>query len=189
MIEIIFFGRGGQGAVTAAQVLATAAFKEGRYAQAFPSFGPERRGAPVTAYARIDDDRILDRSTIIRADYVLVLDPNILKTSDPLSSAREKGTAILNLNSTAEEIRGKVARTGVRVYLLDATRISEALYGQRAIPMTNIAMLGAFAAVSRLLRLDTLMLAVDGFFSGEQAEKAKKTARIAFDKIEGTESL
>ncbi|MFH1489947.1 MAG: 2-oxoacid:acceptor oxidoreductase family protein, partial [Pseudomonadota bacterium] len=189
MIEIIFFGRGGQGAVTAAQVLATAAFKEGKYAQAFPSFGPERRGAPVTAYARIDEDRILVRSNIIKADYVLVLDPNIFKTSNPLESVKAHGTAILNAGGAEVQIRDDEACKSVRVCRLDASRISEDVYGRRPIPMTNIAMLGAFAAVSKVVRLDSIVLAADGFFSAEQAEKAKKTARVAFEEIEGAESL
>ena len=91
MIELVFFGRGGQGAVTAAQVLATAAFREGKYSQAFPSFGPERRGAPVTAYARIDETPIVDRSQVDRADYLMVLDPKVLKTANPLKMLRKNG--------------------------------------------------------------------------------------------------
>ena len=189
MIEIIFFGRGGQGAVTAAQVLATAAFTEGKYAQAFPSFGPERRGAPVTAYARIDEYRIFERSNIVKADYVLVLDPKVLTTSNPLASARAHGTAILNMNRAAEEIQGEDAYKGVRIYCLDASRISEEVYGQRPIPITNIAMLGAFAAVSGVVQLDTILLTVDSFFSSEQANAAKKTAHVAFEKVEGVKSL
>ena len=188
MIEIIFLGRGGQGAVTAAQVLATAAFNEGNYAQAFPSFGPERRGAPVTAYARIDGNRIVDRSHILEADYVIVLDPNVLRTSDPSSLLKANGTAILNASKTPQEIGAEGAWRGIQVYSLDASGISETVYGQRSIPVTNIAMLGAFAAVSGVVRLDTVLTAVDDFFSGGQANEAKKTARLAFERLEGAKS-
>jgi 2-oxoacid:acceptor oxidoreductase gamma subunit (pyruvate/2-ketoisovalerate family) len=188
MIEIIFFGRGGQGAVTAAQALATAAFREGKYAQAFPSFGPERRGAPVTAYARIDDDRIIVRSNIIKADYVLVLDPNILKMHNPLASVKPHGTAILNVSSAAERTKKEGTPKNVRIYGLDATWISDKVYGQMPIPITNMALLGAFAALSGVLRLDSIFFALDGIISGERAEDAKKTARIAFEKMGATES-
>jgi 2-oxoisovalerate ferredoxin oxidoreductase gamma subunit len=185
MIEIIFYGRGGQGAVTGADVLATAAFLEGKYAQAFPSFGMERRGAPVTAYVRIDEQRIVDRSRIIKADYVLVLDPNLLKTSNPLNSLKENGHAILNLDRSKENLQKEIGDPKIKVFCIDASRISEEVYGKRPIPVTNIAMLGAFASISGFVRLDNIMLAVDKFFRRERAEEAKKTARMAFTIMEG----
>lgn len=185
MIEIIFYGRGGQGSVTAAEVLANAAFLEGKYVQAFPSFTGERRGAPVAAYARIDEQRIIDRSRIIKADYVLVLDPNLFKTSNPLSSVKESGRAILNLDRSAEDLQKEIGNPKIKVFCIDASRISEEVYGKKAIPITNIAMLGAFVSVSGSIQLDSIMLAVDKFFSGKQAEEAKKTARMAFTKMKG----
>ena len=185
MIEIIFCGRGGQGAVTAAQVLATAAFQEGKYAQAFPSFGPERRGAPVTAYARIEERRIVDRSQILKADYVLVLDPNVIKTAMPLNAVKERGCAILNVNWPEQKIRAEAEVKGIQIFGIDASAISEDVYGKRPIPITNIAMLGAFAAVSGAVQLETVLLAVDKYFSGDQAEAARRTARMAFGKLEG----
>lgn len=185
MIEIIFFGRGGQGAVTAAQILATAAFREGKVAQAFPSFGPERRGAPVTAYARINDRRIVDRTQIMEADYILVLDPNVLKTAMPLSAVKEKGCAVLNVDWSEEKVRTEAEVKGIEIFGIDASAISEEVYGKRPIPITNITMLGAFAAVSGEVQLDTILVAVNNFFSGAQAEAAKKCARMAFEKIKG----
>ena len=148
MIEIIFYGRGGQGAVTAAEVLATAAFLEGKYSQAFPSFSGERRGAPVAAYTRIDEQRIIDRSRIIRADYVLVLDPNLLKTANPLSSLKDNGSAILNLDRSTENLQKEIGDPNIKIYCIDASMISEEVYGKKSIPITNIAMLGAFTSVS-----------------------------------------
>jgi 2-oxoisovalerate ferredoxin oxidoreductase gamma subunit len=188
MVEIVFSGRGGQGAVTAAQVLATAAFQEGKYAQAFPSFGPERRGAPVTAYARIEEHRIVDRSQILKADYVLVLDPNVLETAMPLNAVKEGGCAILNVDWSERKIRAEGEVKAIQIFGIDASAISEEVYGKRPIPITNIAMLGAFAAVSGAVQLDTILLAVDEFFLGEQAEDAKRTARMAFGKLEGAKT-
>jgi 2-oxoisovalerate/pyruvate ferredoxin oxidoreductase gamma subunit len=185
MIEIVFYGRGGQGAVTAAQVLATAAFREGKFAQAFPSFGPERRGAPVTAYARIDQNRIADRSQISKADYVIVLDPNVIKTANPLNSVKAGGAAILNVDRTAEDIIGELAINDFRLFCVNATTISEEVYGRKSIPITNIAMLGAFSYVSQAVQMKNVLLAVDNFFSGDRAVEAKKTAQMAYERMAG----
>ena len=105
MIEIIFYGRGGQGAVMASQILATAAFLEGKYAQAFPRFGGERKGAPVMAYVRISPDPIEVRNPIEEPDMVIVLDSALLKTVEPLNSLRANGLAIVNTNNSPEEIK------------------------------------------------------------------------------------
>jgi 2-oxoisovalerate ferredoxin oxidoreductase gamma subunit len=188
MVEIIFFGRGGQGAVTAADVLANTAFLEGKYAQAFPSFGMERRGAPVSAFVRFDAQRIVDRSRIVRADYVLVLDPNLLRTATPLKSLKENGTAILNTDRSPEDIQREIGTEGINIFCLDASMISDEVYGKRAIPITNMSMLGAFASVSGSVRLEHVLLAVDKFFSGERAETAKKTARMAYERMEGVKN-
>jgi 2-oxoacid:acceptor oxidoreductase gamma subunit (pyruvate/2-ketoisovalerate family) len=179
MIEIVFHARGGQGAVTAAQILATAAFREGNYAHAFPSFGPERRGAPVTAYARIDQVRIVDRSPIVTADYVIVLAPSILKTSNPLAGLKDSGCAILNVNQPPEDIHKEAAPGQIQVFCIDASMISERVYGKKPIPTTNVAMLGAFASVSDIVQLDAILEAVDRYLSAEAAEKARRTARMA----------
>lgn len=183
MIELIFFGRGGQGAVTAAQILATAAFREGKYSLAFPSFGPERRGAPVTAYARINELPIVDRSQIAKADYILVLDPKVLRTSNPLNALKEAGCAILNANKTTEDICTKVRKGDKRIYCINATFISEKVYGKRPIPITNIAMLGAFASISRVIKLNTILDTVEHFFSGESAQKSKQAALMANEEM------
>jgi 2-oxoisovalerate/pyruvate ferredoxin oxidoreductase gamma subunit len=184
MIEIIFHGRGGQGAVTAADVLATAAFLEGKYAQSFPSFSGERRGAPVMAFARIADERFIDRSRIVKADYVIVLDPNLLKTVRPLNGVKEKGCAILNVERSAEEIQEETGASGIRIVCINASAISEEIYGKRPLPIVNIAMLGAFSAVSGAVQMESIMLGVDKYFSGSRAEEAKKTATMAYGVIE-----
>jgi 2-oxoisovalerate/pyruvate ferredoxin oxidoreductase gamma subunit len=189
MIEIVFYGRGGQGAVTASQILATAAFREGKYAQAFPSFGPDRRGAPVTAYARVDEKAIVDRSPIVAADYVIVLDPNLFKMSDPLRSLKNSGCAILNSEKPAKEIVLEAGRDRIHVFCIDASRISEQVYGETSIPITNVAMLGAFASASGAVSLDSILETLEQFFSGEGLEKAKKTARMAFERMEEDKSL
>ena len=185
MIEIVFFGRGGQGAVTAAQVIATAAFKAGMYAQAFPSFGPERRGAPVTAYARIDHKQIADRGLIFKADYVIVLDPNVMKTTDPLASVKERGCAIVNSDRLKKYVIGEARDGNIQVHCINASAISEQVYGPKAIPITNIAMLGAFSYISHVVELEDILLSIEDFFSGDRAEEAKTTARMAYGAMAG----
>ena len=176
MLEFIFYGRGGQGAVTAAQILATAAFHEGKYSQAFPSFGPERRGAPVSAYARIDDVPIVDRSQIEKADYVIVLDPKVLKTSNPLSALNKTGCAILNVDRSVAEIRKEAGNDDLKVFCLDASMISEEVYGQKSIPITNIAMIGAFASISGVVQLKTIIDTIDEFFFRRKCREIKKNS-------------
>jgi 2-oxoisovalerate/pyruvate ferredoxin oxidoreductase gamma subunit len=185
MIEITFHGRGGQGAVTAADVLATAAFLEGKYAHSFPSFSGERRGAPVMAFARIADERFVDRSRFQKADYVIVLDPNLLKTARPLAGVKEGGCAILNVDRSAEEIQKETGSTGFTIVCIDASAISEKIYGKRPLPIVNIAMLGAFVAVSGYIKLESIMLGIDKYFSGSRAEDAKTTARMAYSDMGG----
>jgi 2-oxoisovalerate ferredoxin oxidoreductase gamma subunit len=188
MIEIVFFGRGGQGAVTAAQVLATAAFRAGMYAQAFPSFGPERRGAPVTAYARIDQRQIADRGLIFKADYVIVLDPNVMKTTDPLNSVKEGGCAIVNTDRPKNDVIREARDEAIGVHCINASAISEQVYGKKAIPITNIAMLGAFSYISHVVELNNILVSIEEFFSGERAEEAKTTARIGYGVMAGEKS-
>jgi 2-oxoacid:acceptor oxidoreductase gamma subunit (pyruvate/2-ketoisovalerate family) len=185
MIEIIFYGRGGQGAVTASQILATAAFSEGKYAQAFPSFGPERRGAPVMAFVRISEHPIVERTPIMKADYVIVLDPNLFKMSNPVQTLKETGSAILNLNRRPGDVLKEPLKEGNKIFCVDASAISDQVYGERSIPITNIPMLGAFASVSNIIQLNSLLDAVAKFFSGEEAEKAKRSARMAYEETEG----
>jgi pyruvate ferredoxin oxidoreductase gamma subunit len=132
------------------------------------------------AFARIADERFIDRSRIVKADYVIVLHPNLLKTVRPLNCVKENGRAILNIDRSAEEVQKEFGASGIRVVCIDASAISEEVYGKRPLPVVNIAMLGAFAAVSGAVRMESIMLGVDKYFTGSRAEEAKKTARMAY---------
>lgn len=107
MIEIRFHGRGGQGAVTSAELLALAAIEEGKYAQAFPSFGPERRGAPVLAFCRISDEPIKIRANIYEPDIVVVLDASLLKIVNVASGLKPEGILVTTSNNSPEKVKGK----------------------------------------------------------------------------------
>lgn len=158
MIEIRIHGMGGQGAVTAAEVIAVAAFHDGRYSQAFPFFGVERRGAPVTAFARIDDKFIRLRAQVTEPDVIVVLEPS-MSESLVFSGLKENGTAIIN-NTKKPSAKQKT-------FTVDATKIALETIGK---PIVNTAILGAFAAATGLVTLESLKKALSERFSGKLLE-------------------
>jgi 2-oxoisovalerate ferredoxin oxidoreductase gamma subunit len=179
MIEIRFHGRGGQGAVTAANILASAAFKEGKYVQAFPFFGVERRGAPVTAFTRIDDKPIRIKTQIYEPDIVVVLDPSLLDTVDVTAGLKEGGIVIINTEKSKEEVLEKLKRKPAKLALVDATGIALEVLG---LPITNTAILGAVAKATGLVKLESVQEAIKETFSGTLGEKNAKAAEEAFNK-------
>ncbi|MBA7709304.1 Pyruvate synthase subunit PorC [subsurface metagenome] len=154
LIEIRWHGRGGQGAVTSAELLAQAAINEGKYAQAFPSFGPERRGAPVLAFVRINKkEPIRIRAEITEPDVVVVLDPSLLSIVNVASGLKDGGTFIVNTRRSPEEIRVESGLTW-RLATIDATKIAQEILG---IPITNTAMVGALIKATEVVRLESLV--------------------------------
>jgi len=147
MIEIRLHGRGGQGAVTSAELLALASINEGKYAQAFPSFGPERRGAPVVAFCRISDEKIRVRAVIARPDIVLVLDPSILRLVDVSDGLKTAGVLVTNTRFSPDEIKKELG-VKTRLAVVDATKIAREELG---LPITNTTMLGALLKASEVV--------------------------------------
>ena len=158
MIEIRVHGRGGQGAVTTGQIMAIAAFYDNKQSQTFPMFGVERTGAPVEAFVRISSEKINIRSQIYQPDIVLVLEPSLLETVDVTKGLKEDGTIIINTNQPKEKlaIQGKF-----KIYTVDATSIALKIFGKAIV---NTAMLGAFAAVTKAISLDSLKKAINEKF-------------------------
>ncbi|MBC8466475.1 MAG: 2-oxoacid:acceptor oxidoreductase family protein [Deltaproteobacteria bacterium] len=186
MHEIVFYGRGGQGAVTAAQVLAEAAFLKGFYAQAFPKFGIERRGAPVNAFARISNEPIESRGIIKSADFAIVTDIMSVSPEVLFPSLKPSAAAILNSLLSTDELGGfkkKLQRSDVKIFAVDATEISEKVFGETPIPITSIAMVGAFAAASALIDLDSIGEALATFFESKLAKKNLESASLAFENL------
>jgi len=156
-LEVRWHGRGGQGAVTAAEILAAAAIEEGLWAQAFPEYGAERRGAPVKAYTRIATEPILEREPILEPNIVVVLD----STLDPkvyLHGLKDEGVAIINTGKSVEEVRSLFREKGLKepkvVAVVNATSI--AMKYLKA-PIVNTAMLGAFVKAVGIVKLDTIL--------------------------------
>lgn len=182
MVEIRFHGRGGQGAVTSAELTALAAIEEGKYAQAFPSFGPERRGAPVMAFVRVSDAPIRTREKVYEPNIVVVLDPTLLKIVNVEAGLRDGGIVIINTTKSAEEVRKESGIKG-RLALVDASKI--AIETMR-VPITNTTMLGALLKATGLISMDGLRAPIEHRF-GPIAEKNIKACTRAFEEtlVEG----
>ena len=171
MIEIRFHGRGGQGAVTAAEILAKAAFKDGKHSQAFPFFGVERRGAPVMAFTRIDSEPINLRYQVYNPDYVVVLDDGLLNVVDVYSGLKENSEVIIN---THEAISGE----SHPVYDIDATGIALDVLG---INIVNTIILGYFAKKTGQVSIDSLIEVIKETFPDKLGEKNAVAAQKAYD--------
>jgi pyruvate ferredoxin oxidoreductase gamma subunit len=176
MIEIRWHGRGGQGAVTSAEILAEAAIGEGKYSQAFPSFGPERRGAPVLAFVRISADHpIRIRSSITEPDIVVVLDPGLLRVVNVAAGLKPDGIVIINTTKTAEQIR-KEFNIQAKIATVGATKIALECLG---VPITNTTMLGAVEKVAEVVKMESLKEPIDKRF-GRVAEKNIASMKRAY---------
>ena len=166
LIEIRWHGRGGQGAVTSAELLARAAISAGNYAQAFPSFGPERRGAPVLAFDRIDTKPIKIRAEITQPDVVVVLDPGLLSILNVVSGLKEEGVVVINTKKTAGQIRSDFGIKN-RLATVDATLIARELLG---VPIVNTTMIGALIKATGIVELEHLKVPLEDRF-GRLAER------------------
>ena len=180
MIEIRFHGRGGQGAVVASKILAVAAFKEGNDVQAFPYFGVERRGAPVTAYTKIDKRPIRIKSQIYEPDYVIVLDPSLLLSINVAEGLKDNGMVIINTDKSPDQLKDKIHG---RMATVDATAIAiEHRLGSKNAPIVNTAILGAFAKATGLVSIDSVAEAILEN-APAKAEANAQAARDAFEKV------
>ena len=158
MKEIIFYGRGGQGAVVASRLLAIAAFKEGKYVQSFPFFGVERRGAPVAAYTRISGAIIRKRSPINEPDYVIILDPTLIENIDVTKGLKGGGGVIINTRSPKNSFKfGQKFNTCV----FDAAKIATRhKLGSESAPIVNTAILGVFSKFTKEIKISSLLAAI-----------------------------
>jgi pyruvate ferredoxin oxidoreductase gamma subunit len=179
MFQVRIHGRGGQGVVTAAEMLSVAAFVEGRHAQAFPSFGSERTGAPVVAFCRIDDREIRSREPIVEPDALIIQDPSLLHAVDVFNGLRADGYILLNssrgfaelgLAEFAERFRRE------RLLTVPATELALQHIGK---PLPNAVLLGGFAALSGIVSLASVEAAIRDRFGGPVGERNVEAARAA----------
>lgn len=186
-IEIRWHGRGGQGAKTAALLLADVAFKTGRNVQGFPEYGPERMGAPITAYNRISEDVIRVHSNIYTPDYVVVVDETLLDSVDVTAGLKPEGAIIINTPKKREDVLDKLHGYQGRVYTVDARRISVDTLGKN---FPNSPMLAAAVAVSKVMERDTFIQEMHASYQHKFAKKPEviegniKALEMAFDEVE-----
>jgi len=178
MKEIKFWGRGGQGAVTAAGILAQAAFDENKFVQAFPMFGVERRGAPVQAFTRISDEKILIRSEIYEPDVVVVMDPTLMQAVNVTAGLKNGGILIVN----SEQEPKSFAKGNYKVATVNATDIAiENGLGSKTAPIVNTAILGAVVRATGITKLELVMDAIKKNAPAKPEQNAK-AAKDAYDK-------
>ncbi len=172
MLEVRAHGRGGQGAVTLVTLLAKAAGYDGKYSQAFPAFGPERRGAPVKAFCRISDNPITLRSQVYNPDYVIVLDSTLLDLPQITEGLKEDSVVIVN--------SGKKVKAGKKTISFDATTLALKILGK---DIVNTAMLGVFSKVTKLVKLESVQKAIEEVFGGKGkvADLNKELIKEAFE--------
>ncbi len=178
MLEIRWHGRGGQGAVTSVELLALSAIEEGKYAQGFPSFGPERRGAPVTAFNRIDDKQIKIRSGIYHPDVVVVLDESLVALVDVAEGLKQEGILLVNSTKSLAEIK-KETHFGGKIATCDATGIA---WKELGVPITNTTMLGALVKLTGTVKLESLDGPIQERF-GRIAAKNMAAAKSAYEQV------
>jgi 2-oxoacid:acceptor oxidoreductase gamma subunit (pyruvate/2-ketoisovalerate family) len=183
MIQIRFHGRGGQGAVVASKILADAAFREGKDVQAFPYFGVERRGAPVTAFTKIDAKHIRDKSMIYTPDYVIVLEASLIQAVNVTEGLSKDGMVLVNTEESPEKVAKDIGFD--RVATVNATKIAlDNKLGSKVQPIVNTGIVGAFAKVSGLVSIDSVedaILTLPRF-----AERNAKAAREAYKAVRMT---
>ncbi len=187
MIEIRWHGRGGQGAKTASLLLADAAFNTGKYIQGFPEYGPERMGAPITAYNRISDNPITIHSNIYEPDYVVVVDDTLLEAVDVTAGLKESGAIIINSTKSADVLKEHLKGYNGSIYTINARKVSEEALGKY---FPNTPMLAAIVKVSGIMSDEALLKDMEGSFKHKFAKKPEvidgnmKALELALNEVE-----
>jgi pyruvate ferredoxin oxidoreductase gamma subunit len=183
MFQVRFHGRGGQGVVTAAELLSLAAFDEGKYAQAFPSFGSERTGAPVVSFCRIDDKELRVREPIMRPDALIIQDPTLLNQVDVFGGLAPDGYVLINSHKAFAEL-GLTdlwqRHDHTRLITVPAGEFARRTVGR---PMPNAALLGGFAALADLISFTAVADAIRHTFPGSVGERNVEAAHLAYDHV------
>lgn len=187
LVEIRWHGRGGQGAKTAALLLADVAFKTGSFVQGFPEYGPERMGAPITAYNRISKNEIRVHSNIYEPDYVVVVDSGLLDVVNVTEGLKENGAIIVNTHKSPEFIKSKLGDSyNGKIYTIDARKVSKACLGKY---FPNTPMLAAIVKVSQVMEHDTFLQEMESSFQHKFSSKPEviegnmNALKMAFEEV------
>jgi len=184
VLQVRIHGRGGQGVVTAAEMLSIAAFEQGRHAQAFPSFGSERTGAPVVAFCRIDDHEIRLREPIVAPDVLIVQDPTLLHQVDVFQGLKPEGYVLINSRRSFDELGLADISARHRHERLTTVPATEMALKHLGRPLPGAVLLGGFAALSRLITLEAVAHAIHQTFRGPVAAGNVAAASEAFSYVQ-----
>ena len=188
LIEIRWHGRGGQGAKTAALLLADVAFNNGLYVQGFPEYGPERMGAPITAYNRIGDNEIRVHSNIYHPNFVVVVDEGLLESVDVAKGIKDGGAVVVNSSRSPEEVRNEIRDFDGKVYTIDAKKVSVTCLGKY---FPNTPMLAAAVKISGVMEKDEFLREMEASFMHKFASKPEviegnmNALKMAFEEVKG----
>lgn len=180
MFQVRIHGRGGQGVVSAAEMLSVAGFLEGKHAQAFPSFGSERMGAPVMAFCRLDDREIRLREPVMTPDALIIQDTTLLHQVNLFEGVSDSGYVLINSSRNPSQLgidEFFAEQPGIRVLAVPASRLAQEHVGR---PLPNAALLGGFSAMTGIIGIDSVAAAINEKFSGRTAETNVAAARAAF---------
>jgi pyruvate ferredoxin oxidoreductase gamma subunit len=180
VVQVRLHGRGGQGVVTAAEILSVAAFLEGKFAQAFPSFGSERMGAPVASYCRIDDKPIRSREPVIQPDVIIIQDPTLLHDARTLEGLAPNGYMLLNSSRPLEQVRTCSQWGNIPLGHLCTIPATEIAQHHLNRPLPNSSLLGGLAALTSLVQLESISAAIRSKFAGTIGERNAAAAAEAF---------
>lgn len=181
MFEIRIHGRGGQGVVTAAEMLSIAAFEEGKHSQAIPSFGSERMGAPVVAYVRIDEEPIELCEPVMSPDLLIIQDPTLFHAVDVFSGLASNGFVLINSSRHVDELNVAEAIARLPEHHVATVAATELALHHLGRPTPNTVLLGALTALTDVIHLESVMKAINDKFSGEVAERNIAAAQSAHD--------
>ena len=188
VVEFRWHGRGGQGAKTAALLLADVAFKTGKYVQGFPEYGPERMGAPITAYNIIGDSEIRVHSNIYHPNFVVVVDEGLLESVDVAKGIKDGGAVVVNSSRTPEEVRNEIRDFDGKVYTIDAKKVSVTCLGKY---FPNTPMLAAAVKISGVMEKDEFLREMEASFMHKFASKPEviegnmNALKMAFEEVKG----
>lgn len=188
VVEFRWHGRGGQGAKTAALLLADVAFKTGKYVQGFPEYGPERMGAPITAYNRIGDNEIRVHSNIYHPNFVVVVDEGLLESVDVAKGIKDGGAVVVNSSRSSEEVRNEIRDFDGKVYTIDAKKVSVSCLGKY---FPNTPMLAAAVKISGVMEKDEFLREMEASFMHKFASKPEviegnmNALKMAFEEVKG----
>lgn len=188
VVEFRWHGRGGQGAKTAALLLADVAFKTGKYVQGFPEYGPERMGAPITAYNRIGDNEIRVHSNIYHPNFVVVVDEGLLESVDVAKGIKDGGAVVVNSSRSPEEVRNEIRDFDGKVYTIDAKKVSVSCLGKY---FPNTPMLAAAVKISGVMDKDEFLREMEASFMHKFASKPEviegnmNALKMAFEEVKG----